>query len=675
MNAVIPESSLTDQEATTWPSLPTEGGLVGTASATSGKAQNLELGTRERWLEDGKAILDAAGHILEVNGELAEWLGVGADRLRGRALAECLGALHPEWRDRITRLLAGPHPFDQLTLEHGLAGAPSLRLEKAGTSSVCVVRLSSICESEKNQAGQEDRSCRDTMETRLRQVQARLDNLESRWPGVVFSQNPDMSFSFVSPTIESLTGISAGEWVGTRASFMRVVHEADAEQLTHRLKPVDGAAPGWISTFRIRHSGTGRIAHIWEHRQAVRNSAGTLLGYEGIWLDVTRQMMAEKRLCALAWKETLSVLTTGLAHDFNNVLSGILSLSEAFQAQVGPEHPFHEGLSLICQNSTQAIELIKRLRNLHYSKLGERNYHDLNEPVADVAELIKRVAPRTIVIETALMAGQLPVHMDAMEFRQVVINLALNACQAMPRGGRLRFSTARHQSYPELLHVTGTLPRLPAVCLSVQDEGCGVPSRYLEVLFEPFFTTKPMGQGSGLGLYNVRLFVEKHQGAISVQSVERAGSTFCVWLPEADFTEADKQHERQQARRHTLLLVGETEMALGGTAELLRQQGYYVVVPRPGESAVDLLRSPDFEFSGVMLLVRGGAPWATDILDSLRDQHLPLRTIIQVVGCDQDELDSSFLARGNLVISPDWPERKILQKIHALLDDGSDTPL
>ena len=120
----------------------------------------------------------------------------------------------------------------------------------------------------------------------------------------------------------------------------------------------------------------------------------------------------------------------------------------------------------------------------------------------------------------------------------MVINLVLNAIDAMPQTGRLALRTSGFAALPSLEHFQGTLPRLPAARLSVEDSGCGIKPRHLPGIFDAFYTTKPANKGSGLGLYNARLFIEKHRGAITVDSKEGAGSTFHLWLPQADFTEA-----------------------------------------------------------------------------------------------------------------------------------------
>jgi signal transduction histidine kinase len=283
-----------------------------------------------------------------------------------------------------------------------------------------------------------------------------------------------------------------------------------------------------------------------EHRQPHVSRGGLLLGYEGVWLDVTRQTIAERRLSSAAWKETLSVLTMGLAHDFGNVMAGIHALSESFLDQVGDGHEFNEGLTLIKKNAQQASQLVHRIINLHQGRTGESNYHNLNEITTDLADLVRKIIPRRMELAVELAAEALPVYVDAVELRQVVINLVLNAIDAMPPAGRLVLRTSGFVTLPPLESFQGALPRVPAACLSVQDNGCGIKPRHLASIFDAFFTTKPVNKGSGLGLYNARLFIDKHRGAITVDTKEGEGSSFHLWLPQADFTEAETEARSNQ---------------------------------------------------------------------------------------------------------------------------------
>ena len=141
-------------------------------------------------------------------------------------------------------------------------------------------------------------------------------------------------------------------------------------------------------------------------------------------------------------------------------------------------HPFHEGLSLVKKNSLQASQLVKRMVNLHLGQTGERNYHNLNEIAGDLVDLVTKILPRRIQW-SPIFPAQLPAYLDVVEFRQVVINLLLNAADAMPRGGRLTLRTSRHEVLPALENMKGMAPRLPCNCLAIEDTGCGIKQRHL----------------------------------------------------------------------------------------------------------------------------------------------------------------------------------------------------
>jgi PAS domain S-box-containing protein len=510
------------------------------------------------WLENGQAILDSSGRITEINEPFSQWLDHTEGGLTGRSLWALLQEYCPEWCERLNSFQARPETFSEIDLKlpNDPAQPPQwFRLELAKHVAGCFVRFHSILpplpELEEYSWDQQLRNefAQREMFLRLLRAEAQLKSLTERWPGVIFSQRADFSFRFVSPQIETLTGVSVAEWQNKPHLFWHVIHEGDAEELRQQLKQGRKSGQTFTSTYRVRHAQTGRVAYVMEHRQPHVSRGGLLLGYEGVWLDVTRQTIAEKRLSSAAWKETLSVLTMGLAHDFGNVMAGIHALSETLVDQAGGNNEFNEGVALIKQNARHASQLVHRIINLHQGKTGENNYHNLNEITADLADLVRKIMPRRMELAVELAAEALPVYLDAIELRQVVINLVLNAIDAMPQTGRLMLRTSGFAALPSLENFQGTLPRLPAARLSVEDNGCGIKPRLLPGIFDAFFTTKPANKGSGLGLYNARLFIEKHRGAITVDSKEGAGSTFHLWLPQADFTEAATEALSSQMAR------------------------------------------------------------------------------------------------------------------------------
>lgn len=623
------------------------------------------------------AILDSTGRVLEANEALGNWLERTPAQLAGQPFWETMEGLATEWKEPLAKFREGTESFARLDLKlvsPGSGTSHCLVLEMARSGEGSFVRLNStlppLLELEEGVWDEHlgNDSARREMFMRLLRAEAQLDRLMRRWPCVVFSQRPDFSLQFVSPNIEELTGISAADWASQPRRFWEVVHELDAGELQQQFKRAWQAGADVMNTYRIRHAHTGRVAYVLEHRHPTVSQSGLLLGYEVVWLDVTRQTIAERRLSSAAWKETLGVLTLGMAHDFRNIMAGIHSLSESFVSQVDGKHPFREGLSLIQRNSMQASQLVQRMINLHLGQIGERSYQDLNELVRDLAELVGKILPRRVRVDTKLTLESLPVYADVVELRQVVINLLLNAADAMPQGGELTLRTSRHEELPELKNMKGVAPRLPCVCLTIQDTGCGIKERYLGAIFDPFFTTK--AKGSGLGLYNARLAIEKHQGAISVETQEGKGTSFRLWLPETDFTEPAQSEPgalRSGAGRRTILLLGQAGEMLDKTAEFLRSHNYHIVMATAQDSLPELLQSGDYQFAGVMLLVEPNDPAPGSWLEELRQQRKGVKVALKLAGCSPDDVASGLASGVDLVLNSDSSEADILRKLETLL--------
>src|SRR5208337_3839753 len=273
-----------------------------------------------------------------------------------------------------------------------------------------------------------------------------------------------------------------------------------------------------------------------------------------------------------------------------------------------------------------------RIVNLHRCKTGTREYLDLNQVVPDVVQLVCKVLPRSIKVQTELAPKALPVYMDGVGFRQVALNLALNAADAMPQGGVLTFRLSAHEGPCALTHSYGKFPRLPCVCLSLQDTGSGISTRHLPHLFDPFFTTKPLTKGSGLGLYNARLFVEEHAGAISVESTEGGGATFRLWLPQADFSEAETQAAQNALRRRNLLLVGQPGAATESVAELLRTHNFAVVTTYSPARALELVAAGETPHQAVLVVSEPQDQAMLGLVSELRARRHSSRVALHLLG-------------------------------------------
>jgi two-component system cell cycle sensor histidine kinase/response regulator CckA len=252
----------------------------------------------------------------------------------------------------------------------------------------------------------------------------------------------------------------------------------------------------------------------------------------------------ERRLQAAAWKETLSVITLGFTHDLNNVLTGILGLTEAMLLEAKPGDPPHENLTLLKRSGQQAAILVERLATLHRARAGRRDYHDLNAMVTRSLDFLRCGLSKRIEFVTELSADPVPIFVDAVELQQIIANLVLNAADAIPERGRLTLRTSRENSLPALTNWAGVAPSVPVASLVVHDAGDGIPADVLPAIFEMASSAKPHRAGVGLGLHHARRFAEQHGGAIALETAAGVGTTARLLLPLADFTEAERPSQR-----------------------------------------------------------------------------------------------------------------------------------
>ncbi|HEX7860773.1 MAG TPA: ATP-binding protein [Verrucomicrobiae bacterium] len=622
------------------------------------------------WLSSGTAVVDSSGRIVQSNDEFAYW--AGTSEFDSSSLADLFENKCHGWKEDLLELLGNEEVFQSTYLEDTTSDPTQwyrldlTRVEKSACLRIsrCLPPVQQLAEGSWDKFLNEDESRRE-LYTRTLRAEAQVKLLSGKWPGVLFSQRADYTFSFVSARIEDWTGISADEWSRRPQKFWDIVHEADSGELQSQFNRCK-TGEAVTTTFRVRHIKTGKITYILERREAVLSRNGLVLGYDGAWVDVTRQTIAEKRLASAVWKETLGVLTMGLAHDFSNIMAGIYSLSETYQSSMEQADEHFQGFGLIKRNAMQATQLVQRILSLHQGKVGQRNYYSTNELVTDTLEVVRKTV-RRITLHTDFSSDQLPLYVDPIEFRQVMVNLTLNAADAMPEGGDIYFKTELFAEMPQLQHFQGTLPRVPAICISVQDTGSGIAAEHLGQIFDPFFTTKPLNKGSGLGLYNARLFVEKHAAAISVESVENEGTTFKIWLPKANFTESERFQSEFVLGRKTVMVVDTAGKSLEPTAQMLRENGFYVATAASERSAVELLHSPDYQFDAVMALVNGQNRLSSRLFNEIGRMKLPIKKVVQIHGCNEDEYDKALLEKADMIIGSDVPAGEIAGKLRDVI--------
>jgi two-component system, cell cycle sensor histidine kinase and response regulator CckA len=311
----------------------------------------------------------------------------------------------------------------------------------------------------------------------------------------------------------------------------------------------------------------------------------------GISRDVTERLHLEEQLRNAQQMEAIGRLAGGVAHDFNNILSIIMGHGELLLAAVGGDDRARNGLEQIGRAAERAASLTQQLLAFSRKQVLQPKVLDLNEAVADVQKMLSRVIGEDIELVASLHPSLVPVKADPGQVEQVLMNLAVNARDAMPQGGKLVMETSNVEAGAELARDLDLAPGRYAM-LKVTDSGHGMDAATLSHIFEPFFTTKPMGKGTGLGLSTVYGIVKQSGGSIQVESEAGRGTAFRIYLPVA---EGATRQRREPVAGETVaggsetILLAEDEPDLRELARIfLEGYGYKVLEAAGAEQAIQM---------------------------------------------------------------------------------------
>jgi GAF domain-containing protein/nitrogen-specific signal transduction histidine kinase/CheY-like chemotaxis protein len=313
--------------------------------------------------------------------------------------------------------------------------------------------------------------------------------------------------------------------------------------------------------------------------------------------DVTSRRLAEDTLRErdeqarqLQKMEAIGRLAGGIAHDFNNLLTVIAGRSQLMLRRLRPEDPVRRDAALVHQTAERAAALTRQLLAFSRKQVLQPRVVDLGDIVRDLVPMLQRLLGEDVELTVRSTESPVKVKADPSHLEQVIVNLAINARDAMPRGGRLAMTIAREELDPSFCERHGGRPGLHAV-LTVSDTGVGMSEDVRSRVFEPFFTTKPAGRGTGLGLSTVYGIVRQHDGAVTVESAPGHGSTFRVYLPLIDEragVEPPAEAAPPAGGSETILLVEDASEVRTLARDLLREQGYTVLEAATAAEALEI---------------------------------------------------------------------------------------
>lgn len=357
----------------------------------------------------------------------------------------------------------------------------------------------------------------------------RLSTALEQSPEVIVITDTDGIIEYTNPAFEKTTGYSCAEAIGKKPSLVKShIHDEDFyRQMWQTI------SAGNIWTGRMinqRKDGTQYTEDVVI--SPVKSSEGTITNYVAVKRDITHELLQEERMLKAQKMEAVGQLAGGIAHDFNNILQSIMGFSDLLNLTLSESMVQPRGHVQEIQKAAQhAAELTRQLlafsrkQHVHFSTIN------LNETLLKTLNFINSIIGENIRVVTDLSQELHPVHADASQLERAFLNMAINARDAMPRGGVLTLAT-ENITFTE----PGSLISPHAhpgdyVCLRISDTGTGIPPDIMDRIFEPFFTTKPIGSGTGLGLAATYGIIRKHNGWIDVASTPGEGTTFNIYLP------------------------------------------------------------------------------------------------------------------------------------------------
>jgi PAS domain S-box-containing protein len=395
-----------------------------------------------------------------------------------------------------------------------------------------------------------------------------------------------------SETLEAQYGMPPGTFAETFEAFIERIHPDDREPVLETI----GKAMKSGTDFSVQHRSIlpgGTVRWLTGAGRIVLGEHGAPLRGVGISLDVTERHVLEEQYQQAQRMQAVGQLAGGVAHDFNNLLTVILGYCELLLADLDPDDPRQSDIAEIQKAGDSAAGLTRQLLAFSRKQIIEPTVLDLNVVVAGMREMLGRVIREDVKLRLGLRHDLAFVKADRGQVEQIVMNLAVNARDAMPKGGTLTIQTANVELDEHYAAAHRAVKPGHYVALTLTDTGTGITPEVLAHLFEPFFTTKEPGKGTGLGLPTVEGIVTRSGGSVNVQSEVGRGTSFTVYFPIADAAEMVATPRRPVARSRArqsekVLLVEDSEGLRELARRLLQRQGYEVLIASDAQEALRL---------------------------------------------------------------------------------------
>jgi PAS domain S-box-containing protein len=434
-----------------------------------------------------------------------------------------------------------------------------------------------------------ERTKRQQAEEALRKSEERFQFAARATSDVIWDWDLQTNNFWRNESFNKVFGYRAEEIEPGAESWISRLHPEDKERVLSGLHALgEKSGEVWSDEYRFRR-GDGTYADIFDRGYVIYDAAGKSVRMIGAMMDISEKKKLEAQFLRAQRMESIGALAGGVAHDLNNILAPILMVADLLQDEsVSKEN--RQMLEIVKSSAMRGSEMVKQILSFARGVSGEHAVLQIKHLIGDMAKLLQETFPRSIQIRTDFGKDLRLVKGDATQLHQVLMNLCVNARDAMPNGGSLLIEAVNVMLEEKHTPMHPKPLSGPYVLLTVADTGEGIPSHLLDKIYEPFFTTKDVGKGTGLGLSTVLGIVKTHNGFVEISSHVGKGTTFRVYLPASAAPETasgeDKPPAPPMGHGEQILVVDDEFAVLEITRETLGLFNYQVLTAKNGAEAV-----------------------------------------------------------------------------------------
>jgi len=514
--------------------------------------------------------------------------------------------------------------------------------------------------------------------TERTKAEAALRAAEEKYRGIfenavegIFQSTPEGQWISANPALAHMLGYeSPQELMASVTDIERQLYvEADSRVEYRRQLEEHGIVRGGVTQFR-RKDGSSLWVSV--SARAVRDESGALVSYEGSVEDITERKRLEEQLRQSQKMEAVGQLAGGVAHDFNNLLTAITGYSDLTLRRLRAEDPLRRNVEEIKRAGDRAASLTRQLLAFSRKQVLQPKVLDLNAVVSDMEKMLRRLIGEDVELRTALDSELGSVKADPGQIEQVIMNLAVNARDAMPHGGNLIIET--ENVYLNEGYATSHIAVKPGayVMLAVSDTGCGMSEETQSRIFEPFFTTKEVGKGTGLGLSTVYGIVKQSGGNVWVYSEAGEGTVFKIYLPRVDEAAQDYKpdHGGEESLDGTeiVLLAEDDERVRGLVRAVLEGYGYRVLEAEGGSAALSVSERHEGPIHLLLTDVVMPKMSGRELANHLARSRPGMKVLYMSGYTDESIVHHGVLDAGTPFIQKPFEPEALARKVRELLD-------